>query len=95
MTFILGQKKEEVFEIPKRDYPLRKLKTISRYEGFVAARVENAALVYTAALFDRTSDRKLVKQVPFIETLRAPRKSLSRAEIMASDYLYREGDFSQ
>ena len=60
MTFIIGQKKEEVFEIPKRDYPLRKLKTISRYNGFVACRVANAFLMWVAPLHDRSSDRKLV-----------------------------------
>ncbi len=104
MTFIIGQKPEPIFEISKREYPLRKLKTISRYDGFVACRVANAALVYTAALFDRTSDRKLVKQVSFMEALKEAAyggarggggKILSREEIMASDYLYREGNFSQ
>jgi hypothetical protein len=59
MTYIIGQKKEPIFEIPKRDYPLRKLKTISRYRGFVACRVANAFLMWVAPLHDKTSDRPM------------------------------------
>jgi hypothetical protein len=54
VTFIVGQK-EPVFEIPKRGYPLRRLRMVYRMDGFSVWRVPNLGLTYFAPRFNKLS----------------------------------------